>query len=351
MFDAAFPPPVVGGKEKQAFLLSKYLKQKGIKVEAFSYFHNNNNSCSIENIIIKRINKKKFLFQSFFYLFYKRFNFSILHIHTPSRVGILVFFWGIIFRYKIFFKFPGQNIIEDSSGIMYKIFMYVLKHSKRLVILENKTYKKILSLNIDKNKIFYTYNGVELNKIKIYTEGDKKEFKILFVGRLCPIKRCGDIIKACALLDVTKINWRVDFVGEGALEDELNCLVKKMNLTDRIFFHGRQDNVGKFLFQSNVLVLPSESEGMSNVILEAMSIGLPIIATNVGAILTQLGYDSSDFLIDVGDYKKMSYLIHKLYSNPTLQMNYGKYLYKRCQKKFSMDIIAHSYIKEYTKIC
>ena len=97
------------------------------------------------------------------------------------------------------------------------------------------------------------------------------------------IKGCDYLLKSCSILDATKINWKLIVVGDGPLKSNLEFLAKQLIISDRIFFMGYRTNTVEFMRNADLLILPSKSEGMSNVLLEAVSIGLPIVATDVGA--------------------------------------------------------------------
>ena len=116
MFDAAYPPPIVGGKEKQVHLLANELKMQGIDVCALSYEHNGNHTQLYDDIKVYRVKKgamAPFLF--LLRLIYLRVNFKILHIHTPSRIGHIIAFMGFILGYRVVFKFPNEKMLNNLS--------------------------------------------------------------------------------------------------------------------------------------------------------------------------------------------------------------------------------------------
>jgi len=350
MFDAAYPPPILGGKEKQAHLLARELIRQSENVQALSYLHNKNKTDYYEGVFIRRVHKGVLSVPIFLlHLIRLRFSFNILHIHTPSRIGLALALIGYILNYKALFKFPGQTILDNRSIINSLLLRIVLRTSKQLIVLEENTKNRLIKIGIKENKIFNAVNGVEINKIKNYSSG-ANEIILLYVGRLIPIKGCEYLIKSCSILDSMKINWKLLLIGDGPMQSNLELLTKKLNIADRVFFKGYQTNTIEFMRNADLLVLPSKSEGMSNVLLEAVSVGLPIIATDVGAARLIVGDFSSRFLCKPLDPVDMANKIEDLSRNCEIRKRYGEYLFERGRKLFSIKEVASRYRTIYHQI-
>lgn len=351
MFDAAYPPPVTGGKEKQAHLLARELVRKGYRVQSFSYKHNGNKSQSFEGVWVTRVPGGLIAVPLLLmYLLLNRFRFRILHVHTPSRIGKIVSALGFFLGYKLVFKFPNERMLESKSALTRFGWNMLFRVAHLLVVLEEDTRKKLLNNGVDESKIFYVSNGIEVPEQVEFQRGVSNKFRIVFVGRLMPQKRCRDLIRACALLDKEKIDWHLDIIGDGPLRSELENQVYKLELGPRVNFTGYQDDVRGFLQQMDILVLPSEKEGMSNVILEAMSLGLPVLASDVGSARNQLGDMGQEFLFGPGDINSMAEKIAFQAQNRDQRLEYGQYLYTRCKALFSIDAVAESYSQMYRNI-
>ena len=349
MFDAAYPPPVLGGKEKQAHLLAKTLLSRGVNVKALSYEHNGNTSEVYEGVFVKRV-KKGFLAPVMLgiALVECRKFFSVLHIHTPSRIGKIVALIGFFLRYKIVFKFPNEHLLDSTNWLDRAVWCGLFKVADLLVVLEEDTKNKLKARGPLEEKLFFVENGVEMiAPIKMDTSNP---VRLIFVGRLVPQKACDQLIHACDLLR----DWGVDFsliiFGDGPLKDELSCLVDKLNLEGNISFEGYCSAPIDRMKESHILVLPSLYEGMSNVLLEAISIGLPIIATDVGAAKKQVGSCGEQFLCEPLDQGCLAEIIKTLFNNPQIRKEYGDYLYNRGCQIFAIEIVAEKYIKEYKRI-
>jgi glycosyltransferase involved in cell wall biosynthesis len=351
-FDAAFPPPVLGGKEKQAYLLTTHLSQgKLIKVAVLSFYFSKSQNASHESLYVYRIKKSIFYLGELFYQIIKnRNNFSIIHIHTPSRIGKFVAIISKIFFYKVFFKIPNQGLtsMNNIKGILdYLFFNFFVD---KIVILENQTKAYFSGFKALRDKILMISNGVKLKKQKIYSKS-LEEIKLVYVGRLVEQKGINEILGFSLKLKNINHKFFIDIVGDGPDFNKIRSFILKNNLDKNIRMHGNLKDPFEIMYSSDILLIPSTKEGMSNVILEAMSIGLPIIGTRVGAIEQQVGKEFDKYICNVDQIQEDIYRSYvDLISNNNIEI-YGNYLYKRCSSCFDISKIAKEYATEYKKIC
>jgi teichuronic acid biosynthesis glycosyltransferase TuaC len=141
---------------------------------------------------------------------------------------------------------------------------------------------------------------------------DEKTELVLFVGRLDTAKGIEELLEAFASLAVSRPNLRLAFVGDGPGGEHLRSKSRHLALEDRITLNGAcsSQKVAQWLAAANVLALPSYNEGYPNVIIEALSCGRPVIATNVGGIL-ELVNEESGILIAPRDSRALAAAIEK----------------------------------------
>ena len=135
---------------------------------------------------------------------------------------------------------------------------------------------------------------------------DKAEL-VLFVGRLDTAKGIEELLAAFASLACRRPNLRLAFVGDGPGGEHLRSKAKHLGLENRIALNGAcsSQGVAQWLAAANVLALPSYNEGYPNVVIEALSCGRPVIATNVGGIL-ELVNEESGILIPPRDSRALA---------------------------------------------
>lgn len=182
------------------------------------------------------------------------------------------------------------------------------------------------------------YNPIELsnrvNDFENYND-TSEDFKVISVGRLAKQKNHQGTIESFKNLPL-KIN--LEIYGNGPLEKQLKLLTKNLKLEERIHFEGSVKNVLDYLTKGHCLVLFSNTEGFPNVILEAMSVGLPVISSNCMSgpleILNEnllVNIEKGNFykakygiLVNVNDIKGLSNAIQFLQSNKDVREQYKK---------------------------
>ena len=141
---------------------------------------------------------------------------------------------------------------------------------------------------------------------------DARAELVLFVGRLDSAKGIEELLEAFASLAGRRPNLRLAYVGDGPGGGHLRSKAKHLALENRVILNGARSSleVAQWLAAANVLALPSYNEGYPNVVIEALSCGRPVIATNVGGIL-ELVNEESGILIAPRDSRALAGAIEK----------------------------------------
>ena len=133
-------------------------------------------------------------------------------------------------------------------------------------------------------QIFSIPNLLELPPEAWQHREDTEEKLIVSVGRFAPEKGHRYLIEALRLLDQQDTPWRCRFLGDGELEAELRALTARYELSEWVSFPGFCEDVFSVLLTADVFVLPSLHESSPNALIEAMGVGMPCIASDVGGI-------------------------------------------------------------------
>ncbi|HVU89843.1 MAG TPA: glycosyltransferase [Pirellulales bacterium] len=138
-------------------------------------------------------------------------------------------------------------------------------------------------------------------------------------------------------------------VGAGPERQALENLAARVAPAERVHFVGWQANVPGILAASDVLVLPSQWEGMPNVVLEAMASGRPVLAADVEGIRELLG-DSSEQIAPPGDAAGWRAMLHRLLTDPTLAAELSATNRERAQRCFSLETMVQAYADLYRSL-
>ncbi len=159
--------------------------------------------------------------------------------------------------------------------------------------------RQLAGVGLRKDRLHPIYNGVDMETFRPATPAERTEARaalgvpdaapmILFVGNLLPIKNPHALLEAhaelCARPELREC--RVVLIGGGPLEAELRAHAARLGYGEQVIFAGRHDAAGvaRAMRAADVLALPSDNEGVPNVILESFASGLPVVASRVGGI-------------------------------------------------------------------
>ncbi len=185
--------------------------------------------------------------------------------------------------------------------------------------------------------------GASKNKLLKLLSLESKGVIFCTAGRLEPVKNQSLLIKAFAKISVANPDARLVIVGDGPLRQDLEQEAEDCAVQDKVFFLGRRSDVNEILKEIDVYILPSFSEGMSNTILEAMSSGKPVIATNVGGNPELVLPDKTGFLIPSDNIDSLVRAMQSFIDHPELIHKFGDSGRKRTIKYFSI----HAFVKNY----
>jgi glycosyltransferase involved in cell wall biosynthesis len=225
--------------------------------------------------------------------------------------------------------------------------------TKRLykIIAVSKNVKKELTdfLNINPEKITVIYNGINLARFNLHRNvGNKKKslkyilgipeenFVVTSVLWMTEGKRCDWLLQSSAILFAGVQNLTVLIVGGGPLLEHFKELSKKLHISENVIFTGPVTDTTPFIKVADVFVLPSQSEALSNVIIEAMGCGKPVIATRVGGIPEVVIDGKTGFLVPVGDLNALVKRITTLIENPEFAKKLGYKGRKRAERFFDV---------------
>ena len=176
---------------------------------------------------------------------------------------------------------------------------------------------------VPEEKLFFIPNPVNFSTS--FALGEKRRKKILVVGRLVEQKGIDILIRAFSLIRDNLIDWHLEIIGDGKLSSELYQLARQNKILPNTSFKGYQSNISPFYHEASIFVLPSRYEGMPNVLLEAMSYGLPVIVSDASPGLLDLVQDGQNgYIFPSEDFKALAEKILALASDERARFQMGR---------------------------
>ena len=165
--------------------------------------------------------------------------------------------------------------------------------------------------------------------------GEDEDKLIICVGRFAPEKGHCYLIEALRLRNRKYVRWHCTFFGEGELESELRELAASHQLSDKLMFPGFSEDVFSELLKADVFVLPSLHEGSPNALIEAMGVGMPCIASDVGGVKDLIDNEKNGIRVPPQDSVALAEALHRLLTDTDFAKELGKNARATIQQKFN----------------
>lgn len=210
-------------------------------------------------------------------------------------------------------------------------------------------------MGLSEQTISVVHNGVQLPPARtqsgVALRGDlgipAGALLILFVGRLVDHKDLPTLLRAVARLRAAGCPAHAVVAGDGPLRAEVEARVDQLGLRDRVHLLGQRDDVPELIAAADAVVLPSVREGLSNVILEGMMGGKPVVASRAGGNVELVEHERSGLLFDVGDDAGLAQAFIRLANDAVLRQRLGEGARERALNHFSIPSMVKAYEKTY----
>lgn len=197
-------------------------------------------------------------------------------------------------------------------------------------------------------------NGVDLTR---FGSGPRSEVRselgirpdellIGCVGRLVEVKNYPNFLRALAILKARDVRFQAVIAGAGPLHEQLQTLAASLSLAN-VRFLGNREDVPRLLAGFDVFVLASRSEGLSNVIQEAMATGCPVVATNVGGADELVVDGETGTLVLSDDPGALADAVARMAVDEAWRTRAGVAGRRRAEQLFGLDGMIRDYERMY----
>jgi glycosyltransferase involved in cell wall biosynthesis len=223
--------------------------------------------------------------------------------------------------------------------------------------------QNLLNHGIERMRIFEIPNGVNIirfkpldheSKLALYKKmAMRNVFTFIYLGGLTFNKRIIEVVKAVALLKTkTVIDFQLFIVGPDREEGRIDAVIQKIindsNLENIVFRVEHSENPERYIQVSDVFVLVSKKEGLSNALLEAMSCGLPVIGTEVSGSLDLIKRDING-VFSTGTSEDIAKCMHWYLRNTNVISEFGTASRKIIEDNYSHEAVLMQHIRLFSK--
>jgi glycosyltransferase involved in cell wall biosynthesis len=298
-------------------------------------------------------------------LFYEFFQLLLYSLkYDPEYIwGIYTLPYGLysvivslIIKSKSIVSVIGGNVEIETYFRMGKMFkevnLWLLKNADAVTTMGNKGFAYLLGHGIQKEKLEIYTGGIDISKFRYIDQ--KRKTDVLFVGALRELKGPDRVLKVILSLKEEFPNISCKIVGDGYLKDSLMQFVSQHKLNNNIEILGYVNSTIGYFQNSKIIIIPSESEGLPMVMLEAMSCGVVPIVSNVGNVSDVAIHGNNSMVVnnflDINLYK---FYARELLSNPDKLHEMRCNAIKTVKENYSVSIQAevfHRIIKTNSKM-
>ena len=228
---------------------------------------------------------------------------------------------------KVAVSVRGEPTMEYEGKLMQKMAKFMFRFADG-VVLQTEQAMKFFPKRVQKKSVILP-NPLNPEFIKKRYEGEKDDV-IVAAGRLDDNKNHAMLIHAFAKIASEFPNTKVIIYGEGECREKLEELIKEKELEDRVLLPGSVEDIADKICRARIFTLTSNTEGMPNSLMEAMALGIPVVATDCpcGGPATLIKDGENGILVPVGDAFALSDALRDILISSEYAKKLGDNAYK-----------------------
>lgn len=363
--------PFIGGSERQAQGLARALVRRGHAVSVLTQrFPHLPAAEVVDGIPISRsiralgvgpLYRLTYLLSSMLSLLRQRHRYQIVHVHHLYLDAFAAGLVGRALRTPVLAKVACGGDVGDLARLkrtlLHPLFFAAARRLDRVVAISGQIYGELLDHGFAPERIARIPNAVDTDRHQ--PPADRAAAKralglagrlVTFAGRLDPQKGLTTLLEAWERVAVEDRKATLLLLGKGPQEAGLRALAERLRITARVRFAGEQGDIRPYLEASDIFVLPSVAEGMSNGLLEAMATGLPCVATGVGGSADLLTEGVNGLLVPPRAPSSLAAALLRLLRDPGLAATLGAAARWTVEEGYAIEQIATRYLTLYQEM-
>lgn len=280
---------------------------------------------------------------------FARKSFDLVHFHFSVPTGILSFVLpkGVPYVCSLHgIDVPG--FVKEEARLFQMCSAYINRRvicGAQAVFVPSNALKEALLKWEPKVNVFVIPHGIDANLFIPKHSYSSSCKRLISVSRLTKWKGHSDLINAFSLLKKKYSDISLDIYGDGVDRPKLEGLINKLKLTASVRLCGSISHNDLFqkMTEYDLFVLPSTSEAFGLVFLEAMALGLPVVAVDAGGPSEIVSYGKTGLLCQAGDVNDLTKKIEFFILNPESAEYFGRNGRKRSEVAYSWIEIVQKY--------
>jgi glycosyltransferase involved in cell wall biosynthesis len=279
----------------------------------------------------------------------RRERFDLIHSHG-YRADIVALPLSIYFRVPVVSTCHGFTVNDRRLAIYSKLNTLALRRFRRVIAVSSRMRDELIDRGVNPMRIDVIPNAAEpvgatvvrsaRNDLRARLGITDDEFVFGFVGRLSVEKGLEHLLGALTLGSLGSRSWRLLVVGDGPLRSAIEESAASAGLGSRVIFAGFQHDVSPWFAAMDAFVLPSMTEGTPMALLEAMTHGVPVIASAVGGVPAVVSHRANGVLVPPGDRRALSAALCEIASDGALRRSLSAAGHETVRKQYDVHAWA-----------
>ena len=358
--------PATGGAEKQVRLLARAFADAGHSVRIVAPWLDQTlpRKEVVDGILVQRLAypKIKLLGAALLcahygvWLWKQRREFDAVHVNMAKNLAAVSGLVRPLLGSTVTVKVSGAW--EFNGGVLdpklrarplHRLYNWCIRRVDNLQCISEFTRTMLKDAGYPDARILMVPNAVDLSRFSprsLEARPAGAPTRITYLGRLRPVKGVSVLVDAWSRV-VAATNARLTIAGDGWERDALVKKVQDAGLGESIEFLGEVSDVSGVLAKTDIYVQPSLQEGLPNAVLEAMGMGLPIVATRVSGNEDIVVNEENGLLVPPSDPEALATAIQRLVADPELAARMGRRSREMVEKRFGLSAVMRGLVQAY----
>ena len=347
-------PAQAGDAQERHRRYGEFVEKLDIVVFSRSGFQKNAISEKVTAFPTNSFSKFNYIFDAYKIgkALFRQNNYDLIDTQDPFFTGLVGYWLKKKFKKPLEIHFHGDfwgNAFQSEAGI-FQLFLskFIARYADGIRVVSQGIKEKLVKKGIAPEKIAVIPTPVDLEKFKAFEPEKVKQIKddyfnkkiILYAGRLVKVKNLPLLLKAVAMIRNSKHNIILLIIGEGGEKAKLKRKVRRLEIEDAVVFisSAPQKDLVNYYHAADVFVLPSFSESLGKVLIEAGAAGCPVVSTETTGARDVVVEGRTGYLVPIGDENVM---VEKILKVLRMEESERKEMAKNAQRileeKFSQE--------------
>ncbi len=375
-FFIALYHPAIGGAEAQAALQARKLSERGVSVEVVtSKLPGTALHEDIDGIQVRRIPylsgsswlpaKRIIRFAQVIRTSWRSNRYDVVHVHGASdyfSVAALLAARSTNARSVLKIACSGDWLdvaVLRRQLILGRLLLRAARRADRTIAINSDMTGALLDYGFERDSIVEIPNGVELPPQQ--TESEKHGLRtalrlpadlpiVVYSGSLTPRKNVEALVDAISIMKDRGTECHLLLVGDGGSRRDIERRVHEGGLGEAVTFTGFVRDVRSYLRAADIFALPSLAEGLSNSVLEAMSVGLPCVVTSVPGNTDLVDDGRTGYLVPPRDQNSLASALERALGDPVSASSVGARARDMVKRRYSIDSTVDQLLETYDSL-